>query len=119
MKSDFLVIRGAKESWQHEHNRIVAAARFPGNRNKPGYAIVQGLDAWNNYAIMHLQRFESTIGEDYVLGPMWVFWGAGLSGLLNGETSGLDCGKIDSEILDTCAINCVSPDMGRNHGIEY
>ncbi len=68
--------------------------------------MVQG---WADYARTHRNRFESTIGEDYVLGPQWQAIGEGLLGLLNGETGALDCGTLDGFIRDTmeahgCAI---------------
>ena len=49
----------------------------------------------------HKARFESAIGEDYVLGPQWQAIGEGLRGLLNGETGRLDCGTLDGFILAT------------------
>ena len=66
---------------------------------------VQMLSAWAGYARAHRERFESLIGEDYVLGPHWAEVGLGVRGLLNGETGRLDCGTLDAFILDTLSEN--------------
>ena len=57
------------------------------------------------YAETHQRQFESTIGEDYVLGPEWAQIGKGILGLLNGETCRLDCGTVDGFIRDTFTAN--------------
>jgi hypothetical protein len=68
------------------------------------------LRAWEKYATAHKARFDSTIGEDYVLGPRWEEIGMGIRGLLNGETGRLDCGTLDAFILQTLTGNGVSTD---------
>lgn len=64
------------------------------------HSIVQGINAWNAYAINHQARYNSPIGQDYVLGPTWQQWGLALRTLLNGETGDLDCGTLDTIIYD-------------------
>ena len=58
-------------------------------------AIVGMVKVWLVYADGHRARYESGIGEDYVLGPEWESIGRSLIGLLNGETGRLDCGTLD------------------------
>ncbi|GAC1496209.1 MAG: hypothetical protein NVS1B2_16170 [Vulcanimicrobiaceae bacterium] len=90
-------------TWAERHN---AAMRDP----REGFedALVGALTAWNKYAAAHLARYESPIGEDYVLGPAWIQWGNALRTILNGETGRLDCGSIDSGIYRTAAENGVT-----------
>lgn len=54
--------------------------------------------AW--YADSHRSRYESGIGEDGFLGPIWADQVKGIRGLLNGETGGYDCGTLDSLLID-------------------
>jgi len=48
------------------------------------------------YADAHAKEYESSLGDDYVLGPEWAAMVRGLIGLLNGETGRLDCGTLDA-----------------------
>lgn len=89
--------------WDVRHNHTLSAAQYRNDTH--AYALVQGLRAWENYAAAHRKEFDSLIGEDYVLGPMWKDWGLGMRGLLNGLTGNLDCGTVDAFILDTLAEN--------------
>jgi hypothetical protein len=57
------------------------------------------------YADAHAERFESSIGDDYVLGPIWERMGRTIGELLNGETGRLDCGTIDGMIRDVLERN--------------
>jgi len=50
------------------------------------------------YARRHERRFESPIGEDYVLGPHWLDMCRAFRGLLDGETGRLDCGTLSTEL---------------------
>jgi hypothetical protein len=68
-------------------------------------SLVHMLTAWAVYAESHKIRYESPIGEDFVLGTEWRQIGLSLRGLLNGETGRLDCGTLDSFILDTLKEN--------------
>jgi hypothetical protein len=80
--------------WRDRHIQAVNAPRGPER------AIVAGLRAWCDYAVLHATRYESEIGDDGVLGPAWEQWGRALRTLLNGETGRLDCGTLDAIILD-------------------
>ena len=42
----------------------------------------------------------SPIGEDGVLGEYWAEWGKALRGLLNGDCGRLDCGSLDTVLVD-------------------
>lgn len=61
------------------------------------------------YAHAHKSRYESAIGDDYILGPCWLKIADGLLGLLNGETGNLDCGTMDAAIRNA-AITAVFKD---------
>lgn len=69
---------------------------------RPGFerALVRMLRGWLEYAEVYEGRYESRIGDDGILGPEWEAIGEALRGLLNGEAGRLDCGTIDSIILD-------------------
>ncbi len=62
--------------------------------------IAHAIKAWVDYALEHEARFGSPIGEDGVLGPAWEQWGLALRTLLNGETGDLDCGTLDTILVD-------------------
>ena len=66
------------------------------------------LESWEDYAVRHRQEYESSIGDDGVLGSDWEAIGDGLRSLLNGDTSGWDSGSLDHNILVTM----------REHGID-
>lgn len=94
---------GNMGDWKGRHARAVER----GLRNVHGTAglyagdsIVQAINAWCEYASAHKRRFESEIGADYVLGDHWKAWGFALRGLLNGETGDLDCGTLDTILVD-------------------
>jgi hypothetical protein len=76
-----------------EHSK----ARYGGG-NKHSQAIREMLLGWALYAEAHEARFESGIGEDYVLGPYWANVGLAIKRLLDGETGGFDCGSLDHNI---------------------
>jgi hypothetical protein len=91
--------------WQDRHNHAV---------NHPGVgferAIRDMLNAWQEYAHTHKRRYESKIGDDYVLGPEWQQIGEGIRGLLNGECGKFDCGTLDAFILYTLKDNGINTD---------
>jgi hypothetical protein len=94
---------GNSGDWKGRHARAVES----GLRNVHGTrgifqadSLVQAINAWCDYASGHKRKFESEIGEDYILAPMWFAWGIALRGLLNGETGQLDCGTLDAIIYD-------------------
>jgi hypothetical protein len=86
--------------WQDRHNlaMLEPSAGFE-------FALVHMLRGWHRYAQVHLQRFESPIGDDGVLGREWQAIGQALLGLLKGETGRLDCGTLDGFIRDTLTAN--------------
>jgi hypothetical protein len=79
--------------WKERH--LAAVQTFRSNKAAP---VVDGIRAWVNYAVAHETRYESKIGDDYVLGPGWAQWGVGLRVLLNGEMGDADCGTLDGII---------------------
>lgn len=99
--------------WKERHNAATMSLGRPFES-----AIVHMLEAWARYADDHRARYESPIGEDYVLGPEWRDIGLGIRGLLNGETGRLDCGTLDGFILDTLKAEGIEtwPSAGRARG---
>ena len=97
------------DSWVWRHNTAVARAIHGANVPLES-PLARMLESWAEYAKGHKARFESTIGEDYVLGPQWQAIGEGIRGLLNGETGRLDCGTLDGFILDTLSENGIDID---------
>jgi hypothetical protein len=81
--------------WKRRHIAAVNDSADPFERS-----ISLAVDAWVTYAIAYEQRFESSIGEDYIFGPIWKEWGLALRGLFDGETGRLDCGTLDTIIVD-------------------
>lgn len=81
--------RPPDNGWQDRHNKAF--------RSHPLAHIVVSCA---QYADAHRARFDSGIGEDYVLGPEWIAILKGVRGLLNGETGQLDCGTVDGMICD-------------------
>jgi len=79
--------------WKKRHLDAIGSPQFG------EYPYVTLLKGWLAYADVHKARFESEIGEDYVLGPQWEAIGDSLRGVLNGETGRLDCGTLDGLIL--------------------
>lgn len=88
------------EQWQRRHNAALCEPIGPHE-----LAIVGMLFGWIEYAEMHMARYESEIGHDYVLGPAWADIGQSLLTLLNGETGRLDCGTLDRVIRNFMADN--------------
>jgi hypothetical protein len=81
--------------WQDRHVRAINAPRA---LEAP---IVRMIAAWAEYADSHRRCYESSIGEDYVLGEAWVTLARGIHALLDGETGRLDCGTLSTFIHDT------------------
>ena len=82
-------------NWQGRH---ADAIMNPGTHEA---GIVNLLRGWLQYADRHSIRYESGIGEDFVLGDDWKNIGQSLLGLLNGELGRLDGGSMDSLIRNT------------------
>lgn len=87
--------------WQDRHN---TAMLNPQGAETP---IVTMIGGWILYARRHLAQYQSTIGEDGVLGPEWEAIGDALRGLLNGELGRLDAGTLDHRILQVMRDNDV------------
>lgn len=64
-------------------------------------AIVRLIEAWAHYADAHHRRYESKLGNDSYLGPIWNDLGKSIHDLLDGETGRLDCGTLSSFIHNT------------------
>jgi hypothetical protein len=94
--------------WDMRHNSALHLGNGAANTTTHEGAIVNMLRGWENYAKAHAKRFESPIGEDYVLGPAWQQVGEGIRALLNGVTDRLDCGTVDGFILNTMAENGIN-----------
>lgn len=82
------------DAWKIRHNDAMA---YPDRMERP---IVHMLQALESYANWHKDRYESKLGADYVLGPAWLDMAKGLRTLLNGDCGRLDCGTLDSMIID-------------------
>jgi hypothetical protein len=78
-------------------------------------AIAYMIEALGMYADRHYDRYESTIGDDGVLGEGWASMAQGLLTLLNGELGGLDGGTCDGIIREMMRANSVDPDTGALH----
>ncbi|MGE3279717.1 MAG: hypothetical protein AB7H90_03335 [Alphaproteobacteria bacterium] len=100
--------------WKERHNLAVRQSRMMTSAEKLELEtqIARAIHAWVYYAEAHRKRFESPIGEDYVLGPAWARWGFALHELLNGETGRLDCGTLSSIINDNLAEQGFKPEDG-------
>jgi len=88
--------------WKLRHRQAVNAL--------PTHPVAAGIAAWAAYAKKHAKRFESDIGEDYVLGPAWARWGIALRELLNGELGHLDGGTLDHIIYTNLCSQGFDPD---------
>jgi hypothetical protein len=62
--------------------------------------IVVTVCAAARYADDYQERYGSPIGHDHVLGPAWLSIIGACRVLLNGEAGRLDCGTLDSLLLD-------------------
>lgn len=98
--------------WEERHNEAVLRAfqPYPWTDTQEN-AVVMLMHAWANYANAHKERFESVIGDDGFLGPLWEDMGKSLRGMLNGELGRLDGGTCDAFILDTLSENGVDTSL--------
>lgn len=78
-----------RNGWANRHRKAMSAT-----------SIGTMITALALYADAHKRRFESNIGEDYVLGDHWGKALREIRGLLNGELDGLDGGATDGLLLD-------------------
>jgi hypothetical protein len=90
-----LMPEGNVNGWQERHRDAVS---LPYGCERPIVMLVNG---WTEYANQHSKRYETGIGQDYVLGKEWQSVGLALLGLLNGELGRLDGGTLDGFIRDT------------------
>lgn len=90
--------------WKQRHLNAVFG------RTNAATPISEGIKAWNLYAKRHLERYESRIGDDYVLGPAWAQWGAALRTLLNGECGQADCATLDHIIYENMIEQGIDPE---------
>ena len=97
-------VNGNIGNWKQRHNEAITAATRGVHTTFEG-PMVRMMTGWATYAADHHNRFESAIGEDYILGVEWLKIGKALLGLLNGETGRLDCGTCDGFIRDTILEN--------------
>lgn len=103
-------LRGGQD-WQIRHNDAIDGVvgireRVTPAKHEASYLLMLG--GWETYARAHKNEFGSSIGDDGVLGPAWESIGDGLRELLNGEVGArLDCGTLDSFIVDTMKDNNV------------
>ena len=97
--------KGNMGGWQERH---FTAVRVP---KGPEVPIVTLINGWAEYANVHRARFESGIGEDYVLGPQWAAIGAALRALLNGELGRLDGGTLDGFLNATLTAEGFDPEQ--------
>lgn len=68
------------------------------------------LRALADYADAHQARYESPIGEDYVLGEHWKQAARAFLGLLNGESGRFDCGTLDGCVRELARRAGFSPE---------
>jgi hypothetical protein len=98
------VVTPTNKQWAIRHNNAIDFCTLS-NVEKP---VRDMLISWDAYARQHQARYESLIGEDYVLGPTWASIGESIRTLLNGECGRLDCGTLDSFILKTLEANGIN-----------
>jgi hypothetical protein len=75
-------------------------------------ALVIMLRGWLEYAESYKARFESEIGDDYVLGNEWFAIGVAMLSLLNGDLGRLDGGTLDAIIRDNLTEQGFDCDLG-------
>ena len=89
-----------------EHN---AACRHPYKAFEAPF--IDMLKGWVMYAENHLGRYETPIGEDYVMGQVWENIGHALLEFLNGETGPrLNRAHLNSFIRQTMKDNGIKMD---------
>jgi len=96
--------------WEDRHNTAVADIYNPLHSNRE-MGMARMLTGWAEYAKDHKARFDSAIGEDYVLGPAWQEIGVALGALLNGDLGRLDGGTLDGFILGTMQENGIDTEQ--------
>jgi hypothetical protein len=72
--------------------------------------IVGFITALADYGDAHKERFESDIGDDYVLGKDWMDILKATRGLLNGELGRLDGGTLDGMLCGLATLAGFKPE---------
>jgi hypothetical protein len=87
-------LKFAGQEWARRHNTAVTEFQLP---------ILRMITAWAQYAEDHKAEFDAPIGEDQLTGQeYWRTLGQSLRSLLAcSGTGNLDCGTLDSYLLDT------------------
>ena len=102
----FRNVQGQIADWMLRHRDAIEKPR-----NGFELAMLHLVEGWLRYADAYGERFESGIGEDYVLGVFWSQIGASLRGLLNGDCGRFDCGTLDGLLSDTLRAEGFDPDL--------
>lgn len=92
--------RKEENGWNRRHTDAFSAVPSWAGDTRQEYGMIQMIRGWAEYADAHFHRFETVIGEDYFLGPLWLEIGKSLRGLLNGELGRLDGGTLDGLLLE-------------------
>lgn len=90
MMSMLMIETHQNAPWAVRHNLEVQRNLNP---------VVLAFNALQAMAESHEARFETPIGDDYILGDHWKDMAIGLRGMLNGDCGDLDCGTMDEAIL--------------------
>ncbi len=99
--------------WRNARYRVISTSRqgqfawltrHNDHRDRPADPLERGLcatlDGLREIASAHVSRYESSIGDDYVLGEAWSDMWRGLRAMLNGEIGQLDGGEMDRELCE-------------------
>lgn len=78
--------------------------------NDHGRALRRMLEGWEDYATAYRKAYGSPVGDDGVIGDYWAEVGLTIKRLLDGETGGLDCGSIASNITEMILAEGISTD---------
>lgn len=102
--------------WKGRHSRAVerGIASVRSHRTVfQGDCLVQGINAWCEYASAYERRYEaSEIGND-LIGDWWKDWGLALHKLLDAESGDLDCGTLSAIILGNLT------EQGFKEGVDW
>lgn len=112
--------RASKADWfgRHAAEYRRSLAPIPGVAFPVGAPVVRMIEALALYADKHAERFESPIGNDYVLGVAWANIARGVRDLLNGEMGNLDCGTLDGMLVGMMEAQGIDPDTGVLGGVN-
>jgi hypothetical protein len=75
-----------------------------------GRAIRSMLEGWARYADVYVDRYDSKVGEDGVIGEQWASIGKALYRMLDGDLGGFDGFSLARNIVDIMTENeCEAP----------